>query len=313
MTGFGQIDLLGLFIHPVIARPFLFLLAGQARHDLVDLAIEFRAFLSRPGDDQRGARLINQDRVHFVHQRVMQGPLHFLIQAEGHVVAQVVEAVFVVGAVGDVGAIGGAFFLGTHAGDDHPDAHPEKLINLAHPVGVAPGQIVVDRHHVDALAGQRVEVDRQRRHQGLALAGAHFGDLAFVQHHAADQLHVEMAHVQRALAGLAHHREGLRQQRIQRLALRQAVFEFIGLGAQVGVAQGGDARFQGVDPVRDLAHPADHAVIAAAKNGFQNVHQFSRERLRHSGRGKGIDNGQSLANNLAVLQVFGVESRTIRI
>jgi hypothetical protein len=47
---------------------------------------------------------------------------------------------------------------------------------------------------VHALAGQRVEVDRQRRHQRLALAGAHLGDLAVVQHHAADELDVEVPH-----------------------------------------------------------------------------------------------------------------------
>jgi hypothetical protein len=46
---------------------------------------------------------------------------------------------------------------------------------------------------MDALAGERVEIDRQRRDQRLAFAGLHLGDLALVQDHAADQLHVEMA------------------------------------------------------------------------------------------------------------------------
>jgi hypothetical protein len=41
---------------------------------------------------------------------------------------------------------------------------------------------------------------RQRGDQGLALAGAHLGDLALVQHHAADQLHVEVAHAEHARA-----------------------------------------------------------------------------------------------------------------
>jgi hypothetical protein len=44
-----------------------------------------------------------------------------------------------------------------------------------------------------ALAGERVEIDRQRRDQRLAFAGLHLGDRCLqVQHHAADQLHVEM-------------------------------------------------------------------------------------------------------------------------
>ena len=69
------------------------------------------------------------------------------------------------------------------------------------------------------LPVERVQVDRQRRDERLALAGAHFGDLAVVQRHAADQLHVEVAHLQRALAGLADDGEGLGQQRVERLAV----------------------------------------------------------------------------------------------
>ena len=37
-----------------------------------------------------------------------------------------------------------------------------------HPLHVAPGQVVVDRDQVDALAGERVQVERQRGHQRLA-------------------------------------------------------------------------------------------------------------------------------------------------
>jgi hypothetical protein len=74
---------------------------------------------------------------------------------------------------------------------------------------------------VHALAGQGIEVHRQRGHQGLALAGAHLGDLAVVQGHAADQLHVEVAHLEDALAGLAHRGKGFGQQVVQGLALGQ--------------------------------------------------------------------------------------------
>ena len=55
------------------------------------------------------------------------------------------------------------------------------------------GQVVVDRDEVDALAGEAVEVDRQRRDEGLALAGLHLGDPAEVQGGAAHQLHVVVA------------------------------------------------------------------------------------------------------------------------
>ena len=56
-----------------------------------------------------GARLVDQDRVDLVDDReMMAGAATHLRDFVLHVVAQVVEAEFVVGAVGDVAGIGGA-------------------------------------------------------------------------------------------------------------------------------------------------------------------------------------------------------------
>jgi len=118
----GQINLLGFLIDPVVARPFFFFLTGQLRHDFIHPAIKVRAFLGWAGDDQRRARLVDQDRIHLVHQRVMERPLHLLLQAEGHVVAQIVEAVFVIGPISDVRTVSRPLLLGAHSGDHHPDA-----------------------------------------------------------------------------------------------------------------------------------------------------------------------------------------------
>ena len=68
------------------------------------------------------------------------------------------------------------------------------------------------------LTGQRVQVGRQRGDQRLAFTGAHLGNLAVMQHHAADQLHIEMAHIEHATCGLTYGRKRLRQQVIERLA-----------------------------------------------------------------------------------------------
>ncbi len=146
-----------------------------------------------------------------------------LFQAERHVVAQVVEAEFVVGAVGDVGGIGGTLLLRRLERADDADGEAEELVQRTHPVGVAARQVVVDGDHVHALAGQRVQVDRQGRDQGLALTGTHFGDLALVQDHAADQLDVEVTHAHHALASLADDGEGLGQDLVEGLALGDAL------------------------------------------------------------------------------------------
>jgi len=56
---------------------------------------------------------------------------------------------------------------------------------------------------VHAVAGERVQVRRQHRHQRLALARAHLRDLALVEDHPADELHVKGAEAQDAAGGLA--------------------------------------------------------------------------------------------------------------
>ena len=163
--------------------------------------------------------------------------LHHLRHVVFHVVAQIVEAEFVVGAVGDVGGIGLAALVVVEAVHDHADAHAEEAVDLPHPFGVAAGEIVVDGDDMDALAGERVEIDGERRDQRLAFAGAHLGDRAFVQHHAADQLHVEMALLQRALGRLAHGGEGGNGEIVERLAGGELGAERLGLAAQLLVAQ----------------------------------------------------------------------------
>ena len=160
--------------------------------------------------------------------------------SDDHVVAQVVEAELVVRAVGDVGGVGLA------AGDraevdqplvarrvaglederrvvgDHPDADAEEVEDRAHPLRVAPGEVVVDGDDVDAAAGQGVEDRGQRRDEGLALAGLHLGDLALVEDGAADQLDVEVAHPERPLHRLAGHREDVGQDLVEGLLDRRS-------------------------------------------------------------------------------------------
>ena len=106
-----------------------------------------------------------------------------------------------------------------------PTDEPEEAVDLAHPLGVAAGEVVVDRDDVDALAGERVEVDRQGRDEGLAFAGPHLGDRALVQHHAADELDVEMPLAEGALGRLAHRGEGRHEDVVEALAGRELRLE----------------------------------------------------------------------------------------
>ena len=235
----GNADGALLLVHDVVAGEILLALAqldaqlrlalvsldstsspiSSCRNDLARPRIFIRRLVRRPGDNQRRPRLVDQDRVHFVHDGVVVPALHAIFYLELHVVAQVVEAELVVGSVSDVRGVSGPALAVVQVVNDHAHRQPQKLVDLAHPLGVALGQVVVHRHHVHAVPGQRIQIAGQRGHQRLAFAGLHLGDLALVQHHAADQLHVEVAHLHRAPARLAHHRKGLGQNLVQRLPL----------------------------------------------------------------------------------------------
>ena len=111
MARFGQGGLLGFLIDGVVAGAVLGLLPDQARDQRIDLDVEFGALFRRPGNDQRCARLVDQDRVDFVDDGEGQLALHAILETERQIVAQIIEAEFVVGAVGDVAGIGRALLV----------------------------------------------------------------------------------------------------------------------------------------------------------------------------------------------------------
>ena len=197
VAGFGQAGGALLLVELEIFR-------AEFWYQLVDGVVEIRTVVGRAGNDQRRARLVDQDRIHLIDDAIGMAALNHLVQLVFHVVAQIVEAEFVIGAVGDVAGIGlGALGVAQFV-DDDADGQAEEIIDAPHVFRVAAGEVVIDRDDMDAVSGQRVEVTGQRRDQGLAFARAHLGDGALVQHHAADQLHIEMTLADGALGRLAH-------------------------------------------------------------------------------------------------------------
>src|SRR4051794_36587485 len=207
-------------------------LAGELR----ELDVEVGRRLRRARDDERRAGLVDEDVVDLVDDPERVAALDLLLDRRRHVVAQVVEAELRVRPVRDVGGVGDVLVLvALHVLQDS-DLHAERVVDRRHPVGVAAGEVVVDRDHVHARAGQRVEDDGERRGERLALAGLHLGDVAAVQHHAADELHVEVAHAHRAPADLADDRERLRQEVVERGAVARLLAQAVHPLAQLLVA-----------------------------------------------------------------------------
>ena len=192
--------------------------------------------------------------------------LHHLLAVIDEVVAQIVEAELVVGAVGDVGRIGRLALSRGQAVDDDADLHAEEAVDPAHPFGVAPRQIVIDGDDVHALAQQGVEVHGRHGDQCLALAGAHLGDTAGVQDHAARQLNVILALAKHPPGCLARHGKGLVQHLVEGFAACDPVTEGIGHHAQLVVRQGGELVLQRVDLLNPAHEILDLAVVGGAEN-----------------------------------------------
>jgi len=223
----GQVHRLALFLDGVVAGRlgahagfggFTFL---QAANELGEHVVQVGRFFGGPRDDQRGAGLVDQDRVHLVHDGVVQrrvGAQHQRFFRLRHVVAQVIEAEFGVGDVGDVAGVSGLLFGGREFAVGEPHRQPERAVEQAHFFHAHAGEVVVDRDEVAAFAFQRVEGERQRRHQRFAFAGAHFGDAALVQRGPADELGVVVAFADGAAPRLADQGKSGHDQAVEGLA-----------------------------------------------------------------------------------------------
>ena len=110
---FGESGLAVLFINGVIN------ILNQFGNDLVDPGVFIRGFFGWSGNNQRGARFINEDGVHFVNDGEVMAALHTIGQIVLHVVAQIVETKFVVRSVGDVRAVRRAALLIIQVVDDN--------------------------------------------------------------------------------------------------------------------------------------------------------------------------------------------------
>ncbi|MNY08235.1 hypothetical protein D3C86_1410780 [compost metagenome] len=242
------------------------LVDDQILHDRIDDLVEVRAVLGRTRDDQRRARFVDQDGVDFIDDGEVVAALHHLATVIDQVVAQIVEAEFVVGAVGDVGVVGRLTLALRQTVDDDADLEAQEAIDAAHGLGVAARQIVVDGDDVDALARQGVQIDRGHGHQGLAFARPHFGDAAFMQDHAAGQLDVVLTLAQDPLGRLAHHGEGFVLDLVQAVAGLDPVLEGLRHHPQFVVREGLELGFQGVDLLRLGLEGLDLAVVGGAED-----------------------------------------------
>src|SRR5690606_24093361 len=240
--------------------------AAQPFGDLRELAVPPGRLVGGAGDDQRCTGLVDQDGVDLVHDDVVVPALDPVFGPLGHVVAQVVEAELVVGAVCDVGRVRLAALGWRHSAEDDVDFEAQEAVDPPHPFGVVAGQVVVDGDDVYAATGQRVQVGRQGRDQGLTLTGLHLGDVAHVQGSATHELHVEVPLAEHAYGRLANRRESLGKQRVERLTGVDTLPELVGHRAQLVVGQRREVLFDAVDLVHDRLKALEDLAFPGAED-----------------------------------------------
>ncbi len=158
----------------------------------------------------------------------------------------------------------------------HRQAQPH--IQRPHPLHVAAGKVVVDGYNVHALALKRIEVGWERGHQGFTFTGDHFRDIAGVQHHAAEQLHVVVTHAKKPPTTLSADRKGLHEDVVERFSGREPATELVRLAAQFLVAQIAIPRLQGVDRLDFRIEAAEIAGVGGAKKARDQPFNTDAER-----------------------------------
>ena len=130
---------------------------------------------------------------------------------------------------------------------DTPDSHAQGPVDLSHPLAVAAREIVVNRDNMDPLPIDGIQVGRECGNQSFSFTGFHLRDLALVQDHAADELHIVMPHAEGALGRLPYDGERLRQDVVEGLAVCQALTEPRRQIGQLGIGKPRHLRLELVD------------------------------------------------------------------
>ena len=146
-------------------------------------------------DDEWCARFVNQDGIDFIDDRKLTASLHLVFRARLHIVAEVIEAELGGGSVHHVAGVGLALpFVALHVhGMDGSNRQSKRAEERERPVAVALHQVVIHGDDVHLHFLQARQVAGERSDDGLTFAGLHFGDLAFAQDDAANDLHIERA------------------------------------------------------------------------------------------------------------------------
>ena len=201
------------------------------------------------GNDQRCSCLIDQNRVHLINNGKFHATLYELFFIDHHIISQIIKAQFVVRHISNITVISCTSFIIVHGIQHHADSKSQEFMYFSHPLGITLRQIIVDRDNMNPFSGQRIQVCRKCRHEGLTFTGSHLGNSSLMQDNTTNQLHPVMTHSQCSHRCFTYNGKCLRQDIIQRLPFSQSLPEFAGLRLQLCIGQLLHLRFQCFDMI----------------------------------------------------------------
>ena len=102
-----------------------------------------------------------------------------------------------------------------------------------------------------------------------------------MQHHAANQLHVEVPHVEGAAPGFAAQRKRLNQKIVERLAFGQPFLELLGPQGELGIRKLLHLRFQRIDRLDPRLEALELALVLGPDDlAHRNLKEISHAVLR---------------------------------
>ena len=207
--------------------------------------------------------------------------LHNLLWTLSHaVIAQIVETEFRVRAVSNIAQILRTALLRAHRVLNATHSKAKKLIEMAHPCGVAAGKIIVHRDELDVLASKCIQVQRKRGYESFALARLHLGDCAAMKNDSSDQLNIERHHVpservaadfaarpHETAAGVLDKCVSLRKNGIKRLSAPHARLKFLRHARIIGIGKilSLILRLNAVDLMNNRPKPLKLTIVFCAK------------------------------------------------
>ena len=163
------------------------------------------AFWHRTTNNQWCTRIVNQHRVHLIHDGIIVSALYKIHRASSHIIAEVIETKLIVGTKRDIASIRTTTLIGVRTMFvDTVHCQSMEHIKRTHPLRVTLSEIIIDSHHMHAFVGHSIEEYWQGSHQGLTLTRSHLGDrttLLFivldgtVEYHTTNELHIIMHHI----------------------------------------------------------------------------------------------------------------------